>query len=186
VRSPRADECDPLPGGPGAPVDRHKDRSARSALNRRLGCKRAKHPRARDVGKPGSGAEARLDAFGLASAAARRRKAGAAPLPDPPPQAGRKAGKSRSRARASIGGNAARCCAANGWIAPFGASPPFFCRGRIFGCRKRIYFWNGVVGTTRTLRCAAGMISLVVIARSEATKQSSSVAQSWIASLRSQ
>jgi hypothetical protein len=52
VRCPRADECDPLPGGSGAPVGRQKDRSARSVLNRRLGCKGAKHPRARDVGNP--------------------------------------------------------------------------------------------------------------------------------------
>ena len=35
TRCPRADECDPLPGGSGSPVDRQKDRSARSVLNSR-------------------------------------------------------------------------------------------------------------------------------------------------------
>ena len=35
MRCPRADECDPLPGGSGAPVGRQKDRSARSVLNSR-------------------------------------------------------------------------------------------------------------------------------------------------------
>jgi hypothetical protein len=35
VRCPRADFfANPLPGGFGSPVDRHKDRSARSVLNR--------------------------------------------------------------------------------------------------------------------------------------------------------
>ena len=34
-RCPRADECDPLPGGSGAPVGRQKDRYARSVLNSR-------------------------------------------------------------------------------------------------------------------------------------------------------
>jgi hypothetical protein len=33
MRSPRADGCDPLPGGSGSPVGRQKDRSARSVLN---------------------------------------------------------------------------------------------------------------------------------------------------------
>ena len=35
MRCPRADSfANPHPGGPGSPVDRHKDRSARSVLNR--------------------------------------------------------------------------------------------------------------------------------------------------------
>jgi hypothetical protein len=38
--------ANPHSGGSGAAVDRHKDRSARSALNRRLECKQAKHLRA--------------------------------------------------------------------------------------------------------------------------------------------
>jgi hypothetical protein len=43
----------PLPGGFGSPVDRHKDRSARSVLNRGIVCaKRAKHLPANAAGNP--------------------------------------------------------------------------------------------------------------------------------------
>jgi hypothetical protein len=40
------------PGGFGSPVDRHKDRSARSVLNRGGLAKRAKHPSAEAAGNP--------------------------------------------------------------------------------------------------------------------------------------
>ena len=69
--------ANPHSGGPGAPVDRQKDRSARSALNRRLEASGQNTCELETSGKPGSGAEPRLDAFGLASAAVKRRKAGA-------------------------------------------------------------------------------------------------------------
>ena len=134
--------ANPHSGGSGSPVDRQKDRSARSALNRRLGCKRAKHPRARDVGKPGSGAEPRLDAFGLASAAVRRRKAGAPPL------------WRAAALKASADGNVCRCCAANGWIAPFGASPPFCAGGESFlEWRRGGGHSSGAERVARTIFC---------------------------------
>src|ERR1700727_4041164 len=46
--------CHPLPGGFGSPVDRHKDRSARSVLNRGsiVKAKRAKPPLANAAGNP--------------------------------------------------------------------------------------------------------------------------------------
>jgi very-short-patch-repair endonuclease len=66
-----------------------------------------------------------------ARAAAWRRKAGAPCTQMSCARSRQQSALARSRARASIGGNACRCCAANGWIAPFGASPPFICRGRV-------------------------------------------------------
>jgi hypothetical protein len=50
--------ANPLPGGFGSPVDRHKDRSARSVLNRGMFfsfgwlAKRVKHPSAAAAGNP--------------------------------------------------------------------------------------------------------------------------------------
>ena len=62
VRCPRADFfASPLPGGFGSPVDRHKDRSARSVLNRGMFFlsvgETGETPVSGRRGKPGSGAE---------------------------------------------------------------------------------------------------------------------------------
>jgi hypothetical protein len=49
--------ANPLPGGSGSPVDRQKDRSARSVLNRRQAGRAGKTLAKSVFGKPGSGAE---------------------------------------------------------------------------------------------------------------------------------
>ena len=114
----RARICSPLPGGSGAPLGRHKDRSARSSLDW-TSPRRAKHPPQPRPRKRGSGAEPMLVATGLASAAAKRRKAGAPRL-----------ARCRDSRRVAHTAYTCRRCADNGWHAPFGAPPPVNCRGR--------------------------------------------------------
>jgi hypothetical protein len=80
MRCPRADFCffaNPLPGGPGSPVDRHKDRSARSVLNRGsfLKAKRAKHPSANAAGNPVLGLSHRVEPVASAASVSAERLA---------------------------------------------------------------------------------------------------------------
>jgi hypothetical protein len=109
MRSPRADFAIRLPGGSGSPVDRHKDRSARSVLNRGsvLKAKRAKHPSANAAGNPALELSHRVEPVASAASVS----------------AGRRARRTTSSAppRALRGH----------WLdnAPFGAPPPFSWRG---------------------------------------------------------
>jgi hypothetical protein len=124
VRSPRADECDPLPGGPGAPVDRQKDRSARSALNRRL------EGRGQNTREPETSGNPVL---GLSHRGSSRWRV-------PRRGAGRRAHLIRMRSRA-VGADIGRTMRLSALRLPFVAGGEF--------C-----FWNGVlvVGMTRTHR----------------------------------
>jgi hypothetical protein len=80
----------PFPGGFGSPVDRHKDRSARSVLNRGIFCaKRAKLPSANAAGNPVLELSHRVEPVASAASVSAERRARKTPLPDPPPQGGR-------------------------------------------------------------------------------------------------
>src|SRR5580700_8197470 len=71
-RSPRADRHSPLPGGFGAPLVRHDDRSARSSLHWRRGGSSRLHPVI-----PGNAARSCVRGNSLARTAVERRKASA-------------------------------------------------------------------------------------------------------------
>ena len=69
--------ANPHPGGPGSPVDRHKDRSARSVLNRGsvLKAKRAKPPLANAAGNPVLGLSHRVEPVASAASVSAERLA---------------------------------------------------------------------------------------------------------------
>jgi hypothetical protein len=69
--------ANPHPGGPGSPVDRHKDRSARSVLNcgSVLKAKRAKPPSANAAGNPVLGLSHRVEPVASAASASAGRRA---------------------------------------------------------------------------------------------------------------
>ena len=69
------------------------------------------------------------------------------------PEGGRAPIRRAAASDASAGANVCWCCAAHGWHAPFGASPPFLCRGRID-------LWCVVVGRVRARRRAARTVLL--------------------------
>jgi hypothetical protein len=72
ARRPRADRHSPLPGGFGAPLVRHYDRSARSSLHWRRGGSSRSHPAV-----PGNAARSCVRGNSLTRAAVERRKASA-------------------------------------------------------------------------------------------------------------
>ena len=145
VRCPRADSffANPLPGGSGSLVDRHKDRSARSVLNRGSvrKAKRAKHPSANAAGNPVLGLSHRVEPVASAASESAER---------------RRAARRAARSRAWRGH----------WLdnAPFGAPLPCFLRmilsenrTPLFGIMRRgkrifVAWWLPKLGCIRIAR----------------------------------